>query len=52
MTSAEQLAEDRKKLDEQFKHLYQREQDLEDRIKDFDLQRARVKQIKEELTAK
>ena len=52
MSTAEELKEERKKLDEQFKHLYQREQDLEDRIKDFDLQRARVKQIKEELNAK
>lgn len=52
MSKEEQLKEERKKLDEQFKHLYQREQDLEDRIKDFELQKARVKQIKDELNTK
>ncbi|CAI2387489.1 unnamed protein product [Moneuplotes crassus] len=50
--SAEELKIERKKLDEQFKHLYSREQDLDDRIKDFELQQARVKKLKDELNNK
>lgn len=52
MGDKEDIKAQKKKLDEQFKHLYQREQDLEDRWKDFELQRARVKQTKEELDQK
>jgi len=52
MSLEEKLKEEKKKLDEQFKHLYSREQDLEDRIKDFELQQARVKKLKDELNAK
>lgn len=52
MGDRDDIKAQKKKLDEQFKHLYQREQDLEDRWKDFELQRARVKQVKEELDKK
>ena len=52
MSAEDDIKEQRQKLDEQFKHLYQREQDLDDRIKEFDLQKARVKQLKDELNEK
>jgi hypothetical protein len=52
MSLEDQVKEEKKKLDEQFKNLYAREQDLEDRMKDFDLQQVRVKKLKDELTVK
>ena len=52
MSANDDLEEQRKKLDEQFKYLYQREQDLDDRIKEFDIQRIRVKQLKDEMNGK